>query len=211
MDTWRAPIGARERVGGPVIFTETRLVGAYVVDLDRREDHRGWFARGWCEREFAAHGLAAMVSQVNLAWNRKRGTVRGVHFQFPPHAEAKLVRASRGAILDVAVDLRPESPTFLEHVAVELSADNGRALYLPERFGHAYQALEDGTEMSYMASTPYAPGFDGGLSPFDGRLGLGWPLEVTEVSAKDRDARPLGEALEELKRRMAVGAAGNGR
>ena len=187
-----------------MIFRETRLPGVHVVELDRRPDHRGWFARAWCAREFAEHGLVPVAAQVNLAWNRVRGTVRGVHFQFPPHGESKLVRVHRGAILDVAVDLRPESPTFLSHVAVELDATSGRALYLPPRFGHAYQALTDDTEMGYMASVPYAPGFDGGLSPFDPDLGIRWPVDVTEVSAKDREARPLGEQLEELRRRMSV-------
>lgn len=185
-----------------MIFEETRLKGAFVVELERREDVRGYFARAFCQKEFADRGLNTAVSQVNVAANRRKGTVRGMHFQAPPHGESKLVRCTRGAILDVAVDLRPESPTFLQHVAVELSADSGRALYLPERFAHGYQALQDGAEMMYLASVPYAPGFDGGLSPFDPRLGIAWPLEVTEVSAKDREAKPLDEVLEVLKQRL---------
>jgi dTDP-4-dehydrorhamnose 3,5-epimerase len=187
-----------------VIFEKTRLAGAYVVDLDRKEDARGFFARAFCRKEFADHGLVPLIEQANFARNRRRGTVRGVHFQYPPHAEAKLVRCTRGALLDVAVDLRPESPTFLEHVAVELTADSGRALYVPERFGHAYQALEDGTDVMYFASAPWAPGMDGGLSPFDPRLGIRWPAEVTEVSSKDREWKPVPEVLEELRRRMKV-------
>ena len=108
-----------------------------------------------------------MIAQANLAFNKHKGTLRGMHFQFPPAAETKLVRCTRGAILDIIVDLRPESPTFLEHVEVELSADNGRALYVPERFAHGYQALEDTTETSYQVGEFYTPGAEGGLSPFD--------------------------------------------
>jgi dTDP-4-dehydrorhamnose 3,5-epimerase len=126
-----------------------------------------------------------------------------MHFQFPPHAEAKLVRATRGSILDVAVDLRPESPTFLRHVAVELTADEQRALYLPERFAHGYQTLEDGSEVLYLASASYAPDFEAGLSPLDRCLGIAWPLQVTEISAKDAGSKPLDDVLDELKRRMS--------
>jgi dTDP-4-dehydrorhamnose 3,5-epimerase len=187
-----------------VRFQETSLAGAYVVDLERREDSRGHFARAFCRREFADRGLNPDVAQANIARNTRRGTVRGMHFQFPPHGEAKFVRATRGSILDVAVDLRPESPTFLRHVAVELSADNQLALYLPERFAHGYQALEDGAEMMYLASVPYAPGFDGGLSPLDPALGIDWPQPVTEISDKDAGATRLDDVLEELKQRMAV-------
>ena len=124
-----------------VIFTETELRGAFVVDLDRREDSRGFFARTFCQHEFEEHGLKPVIAQANIAFNRRKGTVRGMHFQFPPAAETKLVRCTRGAILDIIVDLRPESPTYLEHVAVELTADNQRALYVPERFAHGYQVL----------------------------------------------------------------------
>jgi dTDP-4-dehydrorhamnose 3,5-epimerase len=187
-----------------VRFHETKLQGAFLVELERRTDDRGHFARVFCRDEFAARGLNPNIAQVNVGRNTRKGTLRGVHFQFPPLAEAKLVRAVRGALLDVGVDLRPESATFLQHVAVELTADDERALYLPERFGHAYQALEDGTDMMYMASLPYAPGSDGSLSPFDPRLGISWPLPVTAISPKDAGARRLDEALEELTRRMAV-------
>jgi dTDP-4-dehydrorhamnose 3,5-epimerase len=187
-----------------VVFKETILGGAFVVELERREDNRGYFARAFCRDEFAAHGLIPGLAQVNVARNTRKGTVRGMHFQLPPHAEAKLVRATRGAILDVAVDLRPESPTFLRHVAVELTADDQRALYLPERFAHGYQALEDGAEVLYLTSACYAPDYEGGLSPFDPSLGIAWPLPVTEVSVKDAGSRPLDEALGELTRRMAL-------
>jgi len=110
-----------------VIFTETKLKGAFIIDLERRDDDRGFFARAFCQKEFAEHGLKPVIAQANIAYNKRRGTLRGMHFQYPPHAETKLVRATRGAILDIIVDLRPESPTFLESIAVDLSADNHRA------------------------------------------------------------------------------------
>jgi dTDP-4-dehydrorhamnose 3,5-epimerase len=185
-----------------VVFTETKLRGAFVIDLERREDNRGFFARAFCQHEFGDHGLKPLIAQANIAFNRRKGTLRGMHFQFPPHAETKLVRATRGAILDIIVDLRPESPTYLQHVAVELSADNHRALYVPERFAHGYQALEDGTETSYQVGEFYAPGTEGGLSPFDPRLGLSWPLPVTDISPKDAAWKHLSEVETEVKRRM---------
>ena len=120
-----------------------RLAGAFIIDLERREDDRGFFARTFCQNEFADHGLKPTIAQANLAFNADKGTLRGMHFQYPPAAETKLVRCTRGAILDIIVDLRPESPTYLQHIAVELTADNHRALYVPERFAHGYQVLED--------------------------------------------------------------------
>ena len=185
-----------------MIFIETKLSGAFIVELERREDHRGFFARAFCQHEFADHGLQSVIVQANIAFNKTVGTLRGMHFQSPPAAETKLVRCTRGAILDIIVDLRPESPTFLESVAVELSADNHRALYVPERFAHGYQALEDGTETSYQVGEFYAPGTEGGLSPFDPRLGLKWPLPVTVISPKDSAWKPLEEVGPEVKRRM---------
>jgi dTDP-4-dehydrorhamnose 3,5-epimerase len=187
-----------------MIFIETKLKGAFVLDLDRREDNRGYFARAFCQREFAEHGLKPVIAQVNVAFNKRKGTLRGMHFQFPPAAETKLVRATRGAIIDIIVDLRPESPTYLQHVAIELSADNARALYVPERFAHGYQALEDATEMSYMAGEFYMAGTEGGLSPMDARLGLKWPLPVTEISEKDSTWKLLDAVEPELRRKMSV-------
>ena len=186
-----------------MIFTETKLAGAFVIELERRGDNRGFFARTFCQNEFEAHGLRPVIAQANLAFNKHKGTLRGMHFQFPPAAETKLVRCTRGAILDIIVDLRPESPTYREHVEVELSADNYRALYVPERFAHGYQALEDTTETSYQVGEFYTPGVEGGLSPFDPGLGLSWPLPVTEISEKDSGWAPLSEVKDELERRMA--------
>src|SRR3954453_23004654 len=124
-----------------MIFTETKLKGAFILDLERREDPRGYFARTFCQREFAEHGLNPLVAQANVAFNHKRGTLRGMHFQYPPAEETKLVRVTRGALVDIIVDLRPESAAYLEHIAVELSAANARSLYVPDCFAHGYQTL----------------------------------------------------------------------
>ena len=185
-----------------MIFTETQLPGAHVIDLDRKEDPRGYFARAFCQREFEAHGLKPVIAQANVAFNVKKGTLRGMHFQYPPAAETKLVRCTRGAILDIIVDLRPESSTYLHHVAVELSEDNGRALYVPERFAHGYQVLRDKTETSYQVGEFYTPGAEGGLMYNDPRLGLKWPLPVAVISEKDQKFGLLDEIEPELKRRM---------
>src|SRR5215212_706698 len=185
-------------------FIETKLKGAFILDIERREDNRGFFARAFCQKEFQAHGLKSTTAQANVAFNLKKGTVRGMHFQFPPAAETKFVRATRGAILDIIVDLRPESPTYLDHVAVELTADNHRAIYVPGRFAHGYQVLEDSTETSYQVGEFYTPGVEGGLMYDDPALGLTWPLPVTEISEKDRSWRLLDEVEAELKQRMAV-------
>jgi dTDP-4-dehydrorhamnose 3,5-epimerase len=190
-----------------VIFTETKLEGAFIIDLDLKEDNRGFFARAFCQHEFEDHGLKPVIAQANLAFNRRKGSVRGMHFQFPPTAETKLVRCTRGAILDIIVDLRPESPTYLDHVAVELTADNHRALYVPERFAHGYQVLEDVTETSYQVGEFYTPDSEGGLRYDDPALGLIWPLPVTEMSDKDRVWALLEDVEGELVRRMSLGEA----
>jgi len=188
-------------------FVECDLSGAMVLEPEPVQDDRGHFARLFCRREFEAHGLNPCVAQANVAFNRLRGTVRGLHFQYPPAAESKLVRCTRGAILDVIVDLRPESPTFLRHVAVEISAANRRSLYIPERFAHGYQTLEDGTETSYLVGEFYAPEFEGGLLHDDPRLGIAWPLAVAAISAKDRRWAPLADVEPELVGRMTAPAS----
>jgi dTDP-4-dehydrorhamnose 3,5-epimerase len=187
-----------------LIFTETKLLGAFIIDLERREDDRGFFARAFCQNEFTEHGLNPTIAQANVAYNHRRGTLRGMHFQFPPAAETKLVRCPRGAILDIIVDLRPESPTYLEHIAVELDEENHRGLYVPERFAHGYQVLEDGTETSYQVGEFYTPGVEGGLMYDDPRLGLEWPLPVTVISEKDQQWQGLDEVEPEIGRRMIV-------
>jgi len=187
-----------------MIFLETKLKAAFIIDVDCREDDRGFFARVFCQHEFSEHGLKPLIAQANIAFNKKKGTLRGMHFQFPPAAETKLVRCTRGAILDIIVDLRPESPTYLDHVAVELTADNHRGLYVPERFAHGYQVLEDGTETSYQVGEFYTPSSEGGLRYNDPQLGLKWPLPVTEISVKDDSWPLLTEVERDLKRRMTV-------
>jgi len=185
-----------------MIFRETRLRGAFVLELERREDERGFFARAFCQNEFRAHGLKPLVAQGNIASNIRKGTLRGMHFQYPPAAESKLVRCTRGAIYDIIVDLRPESPTYLQHFGVELNEDNQLALYVPERFAHGYQTLCDKTDTSYLVGEFYAPDAEGGLLHDDPDLGLRWPLPVSVISEKDRKF-PLYRDIEaELKRKM---------
>ena len=185
-----------------MIFNETKLKGAYILDIERREDSRGFFARSFCQKEFEAHGLKPIIAQANVAFNAKKGTLRGMHFQYPPTAETKLVRCTRGAILDIIVDLRPESPTYLDHIAVELSEDNQRFLYVPERFAHGYQALRDSTETSYQVGEFYTPGSEGGLRYDDSRLSLQWPLPVASISEKDAVWNLLSDIEPELKQKM---------
>src|SRR4051794_14774384 len=186
-----------------MIFTETALKGAFIIDIEPRPDSRGFFSRTFCQREFAAHGLKPMIAQGNIAFNSKKGTLRGMHFQCPPSPETKLVRCTRGAILDIIVDLRPESPTYLQHVSVELSEDNGRSLYVPERFAHGYQALRDNTETSYQVGEFYTPGTEGGLMYNDPRLALKWPLPLAVISEKDQSWKLLKQIEPELKQRMS--------
>lgn len=186
-----------------MIFTETKLAGAFVIDLEPRGDERGFFARSFCQREFEERGLRPTIAQSGLARNWRKGTLRGLHFQFPPAAETKLVRCIRGAILDVIVDLRPESQTYLEHFAVELDAESMRALYVPERFAHGYQSLCHNTLTSYELGAFYTPSVEGGLPHDDPRLAIAWPLEVTVISQRDRSFQPLAQMEDELKRRMA--------
>jgi dTDP-4-dehydrorhamnose 3,5-epimerase len=189
-------------------FTTTKLEGAYVIDIEPRSDSRGFFARVFCQKELKEHGLNPVIAQANIAFNARRGTVRGMHFQYPPAAETKIVRVTRGAILDIIVDLRPESPTYLEHVMVELTAGDHRALYVPERFAHGYQVLEDETETSYDVGEFYTPALEGGLRYDDPRLGLTWPLPITEISAKDSTWDFLQELEPALNAKMKVLATG---
>lgn len=190
-----------------MLFIETALKGAYIIDLEPHIDSRGFFARAFCQKEFQEHGLKPVIAQANVAFNHRKGTLRGMHFQFPPTAETKVVRCTRGAILDIIVDLRPESPTWLQHFAVELTEENHLALYVPERFAHGYQVLRDETETSYQVGEFYTPGSEGGLRYNDPRLGLSWPLPVTVVSSKD-EAWPLLDAQErEVQGQMSLQVA----
>jgi dTDP-4-dehydrorhamnose 3,5-epimerase len=173
-------------VGG-VIFRETALGGAFVVELERIEDERGYFARTFCAREFREHGLTAEVVQANTSFNRRKGTLRGLHFQAAPHEEAKLVRCTRGAVYDVIVDLRPSSPTFRRWVSVELTAENGTMLFVPEGFAHGYQTLEDDTETAYLMTAYYEPSAGRGVRWDDPAFGIDWPgVEERTINERDR-------------------------
>ena len=178
-----------------MLFSETPLSNAFVIDLEQKPDSRGFFARSFCAAEFEAHGLKPVVAQCNLSFNHRRGTLRGMHYQVPPAAEAKLVRCTRGAIYDVIVDLRPDSPTYMQHFGVELSEENRRALYVPEMFAHGYQALTDGAEVTYQVSEAYTPGCERGLRHDDPALGIVWPIPVTVISDKDRAWPLLGTSV----------------
>jgi dTDP-4-dehydrorhamnose 3,5-epimerase len=168
-----------------VIFTETNLRGAYVLDVEPAFDERGYFARTMCSAEFAQHGLVGRFLQASESYNRRRGTLRGMHFQNPPHAEVKLVRCVQGAIYDVIVDLRPASPTYLQWEGFELSVANGRSLYIPEGFAHGFITRADETYVSYQISQPYAPGSAGGLRYDDRAIGIVWPEAVAVISERD--------------------------
>lgn len=167
-------------------FEETSLAGAFVIEIEPHADDRGFFARAYCAREFEEHGLEPRVVQANLSYNRSKGTLRGMHYQAPPAGEAKLVRCISGAIHDVIVDLRPDSPTYLQHVGVDLTAENRRALFVPALFAHGFQTLEDEVEVFYQVSEFYTPGAERGLRHDDPALGISWPLGVSEISDKDR-------------------------
>ena len=174
-------------------ISSTPLSGVAVVELERKQDDRGFFARTFDRTAFAEAGLEPIVEQCNLSFNHRAGTLRGMHFQVAPATEAKLVRCTAGAILDVVVDVRPDSPTYLQHYAAELTADNRRALYVPPMFAHGYQALTDGAEVSYQVSEAYTPGTERGLRHDDPALGLHWPLPVSVISPKDAAWPLLGE------------------
>lgn len=168
-----------------MIFTEARLKGAFTLEPEPREDNRGFFARTFCQHEFEARGLNPHVVQCNIAYNARRGTLRGMHFQDPPHQEAKLVRCTRGAIYDVMLDLRPSSPTYLQWVSAELSEENHKMLYVPEGFAHGYQTLTDIAEVIYQVSQFYAPESARGVRHNDPAFGIRWPLPVTVISKAD--------------------------
>ncbi len=171
-----------------MIFTETELPGAYVIDLEPREDERGFFARAWCANEFGDHGLSTVLVQANLSSNKRQGTLRGMHFQNAPHAEVKIVRCTRGAVYDVIIDLRPDSPTYTKWIGVELDADKRRAIYVPEGFAHGYQTLVPETETLYQVSEYYAPQAEGGVLWNDPAFGIEWPdPDNAFLSEKDKN------------------------
>lgn len=169
-----------------MIFRETPLAPSFLISPERREDERGYFARTFCVKEFAAYGLPTEVQQCNVSFNRMKGTVRGMHFQRPPAAEAKLVRCTRGAIFDVMVDLRPDSPTFCQWYGAELTAGNGDALFVPEGFAHGFQTLQDDSELFYQMFALYSPEHADGVRWNDPAFGIRWPLPVSTIAERDR-------------------------
>lgn len=166
-------------------FTETPLQGAYLITPELLEDERGFFARSFCRHEFADHGLNVDFVQCNISFNKMKGTLRGMHYQLSPHEEVKLVRCTAGAIYDVIIDLRAESPTFMKWFAVELTAEKYQQLYVPQGFGHGYQTMEDRTEVSYQVSSFYTPSSERGIRWNDPTFGIAWPLSVSLISEKD--------------------------
>jgi len=179
-----------------MIFVETNLQGACVVRIQRFEDDRGFFARTWCRREFAARELVAGLVQCSISFNQRKGTLRGMHYQAEPFQEAKLIRCTRGSIYDVSIDLRPWSPTFKQHVGVVLSADNRDALYVPEGCAHGFQTLEDDTEVFYQMTEFYAPEHARGVRWNDPAFGIQWPDSEPTILERDGsypDYRPDSE------------------
>ena len=174
-------------------FTQTKLQGAFIIDPERLEDERGFFARSWCDREAAAYSLHPKWVQCNISFNKHKATLRGMHYQFAPFEEAKLVRCTMGAIYDVIIDLRPDISTFKQWVAVELSAENRRMLYIPEGFAHGFLTLDDNTEIFYQMSEFYAPAQARGVRWNDSCFNIEWPIQIRVISDQDRnypDFRP---------------------
>jgi dTDP-4-dehydrorhamnose 3,5-epimerase len=167
-------------------FTETKVAGAFLIEPEPIADERGFFARTWCREEFADHGLTPELAQANLSFNHRRGTLRGLHYQAAPHAEAKLVRVTRGAIWDLALDLRRDSPTYLAWFGAELSDANRHMLYVPEGCAHGFLTLTDDAEVAYQMSAPYAPQAARGVRFDDPAFGIEWPGEVVVINERDR-------------------------
>ena len=168
-----------------MLFTKTRIEGVFIIDLIQLEDSRGFFGRSWCQNEFTEHGLNPRLVQCNISYNKLRGTIRGIHYQAYPHEEAKLVRCTMGAIYDVALDLRKKSPTFKTWIALELTAENHRALYIPEGCAHGFQSLTNNAEVLYQMSEFYFPEASTGVRWNDLAFNIEWPLDVTTISEKD--------------------------
>jgi len=169
-----------------MIFTETKLKGAFIIELERLTDERGFFARSWCQREFKEHGLNPRLRQCSISYNISKGTLRGIHYQVAPCVETKLVRCTMGAIFDVIVDLRPESPTYHQYFADILTAENRKMLYIPEGFAHGFLSLQDDTEVQYQMSDDYSPDHARGVRWNDPAFGIQWPGEVLIISERDR-------------------------
>ncbi|MEH2066327.1 MAG: dTDP-4-dehydrorhamnose 3,5-epimerase [Nostoc sp.] len=170
-----------------MILSETKIKDAFIVDLELHRDIRGFFARSFCMQEFEDRGLKPTIAQCNLSFNYKKGTLRGMHYQMPPSQETKLVRCIRGAIYDVIIDLRPESPSYLAHIGIELTAENRLGLYIPDMCAHGFQTLSDETEVTYQMGDFYAPEYANGYRYDDPAFNIEWPLPVSEIADKDRN------------------------
>jgi len=179
-------------------FEKTKIPGLFVIEMERREDHRGFFARSWCQQEFSQQGLSSRVVQINVGYTAKAGGLRGMHFQAVPNAEAKTARCTQGAIFDVAVDLRPESTTFKQWFGAELSATNHRMLHIPEGCAHGYQTLADETEMEYLTTAYYSPQDASGVRFDDPEFGIVWPLPVSSISDADKSWPDFEKQLRSL-------------
>lgn len=169
-----------------MIFTETPLQGAYVIEIKKMEDERGFFGRSWCANEMKQHGLNADVRQANTSLSEKKGTLRGMHFQHDPYQETKLIRCTHGSILDVIIDLRPESETYRKWFGIELSRENYKMLYVPEDFAHGFITLEDDCEVTYLVTQFYTPGAEAGIRWDDPLFNIAWPMAPVVISEKDR-------------------------
>lgn len=178
-----------------MLFTETSLQGAYYIDIEKHEDVRGFFSRSWCVNEFKENGLSTKLSQCNISLNYKKGTLRGMHFQTSPFEETKLIRCTQGSIYDVIIDLRKESNTYLKWFGIKLSAKNYTMLYVPKRFAHGFQTLEDNSEVFYQIEEIYSPGHANGFRWNDPVFQIEWPRQVTTISERDKTYPDLNLSL----------------
>ena len=187
-----------------MIFTETKLKGACIIDVKRLEDERGFFGRSFCQKEFEEFGLTNDIRQANVSYNKKKGTLRGMHMQLAPNEETKLVRCTRGAIYDVIIDMRPDSKTYKQWIGVELTADNYRMLFVPEGFAHGFITLEDNTDVTYNVTEFYTPGAERGIRWNDPAFNIQWPVEPVVISEKDQAHPDFVEASKETKGKLLV-------
>ena len=178
-----------------MIFTETKLKGAFIIDVKRHEDERGFFGRVWCKNEYEEHGLNPNVVQANISYNKLKGTLRGMHFQKAPYGEGKTVRCVSGAIYDVIVDIRPDSATFKQWISVELTGESYKMLYIPEGFAHGFITLKDHTSVHYMGTAFHTPGAEAGIKFDDPAFNIDWPMKVAVISQKDQNHPAFEEKI----------------
>jgi dTDP-4-dehydrorhamnose 3,5-epimerase len=187
-----------------MIFTETKLKGAYIIDVKRLEDERGFFGRSYCKREMDEYGLNTNMVQANVSYNKKKGTLRGMHMQVSPYEETKLVRCTRGAIYDVIIDMREDSDTYKQWIGVELTADSYRMLFVPEGFAHGFITLEDNTDVTYNVTQYYTPGSERGIRWNDPAFNIEWPMEPVTISDKDQAHPDFEESTATSKGKLLV-------